>query len=1253
MHSPSGYRLEKSLKTTTRCETLLATREPDGHEVVLKVHLRETSSDLEGRAARELEALRAMPAGCAVRALELDRSGPHPVLVLEHFAGVAVERRLDPPAFLDFAVRCARALAGVHHARWVHGGIQPQNALMHPSSGELRLVGFTRAMPLGAPLEVQEQAALDTMRYYMAPEMSGRTDRGVDARSDLYALGATFYELLTGLTPFDSLDALELIHAHVARRPRSPLELRPDLPATLARIMLRLLEKEPEDRYQTADALAVDLESCREQLERTHRIDDAFPLGTSDAPYRPLFRRAVYGRDPELQTLLGAYRRAQQGQRELVLVAGAPGIGKSALMPELHRPLALDGGYLVQGKFDLYRRHLPYSGFVTVLQSLVDQIRSESDTRVKQWCDALLGGLGNLAAVMIGFIPDLALILGESAPPDPLGPRETQQRLALAVQRFMSAVAARARPLVLFLDDLQWADAGSLMLLEELLRASHDWPLLLVCAYRDGEVERTHAFARLLERVRAFEIPVHSLALAPISLAATTQMLTDALGRSGPEIAQLAEFVGRKSGHNPLLTQHCVHHLQRLEVIRFQRGLGWIWNDAEIAAANVPDDPLGMMMAKLERLSRAPRDVLALASCVGDRFDVAPLLELGHLDRGALEAALYLLSDDGLIAPAREGFRFVHDRVREAAQALLSAEERRSLHHRAGMLLLDQVEPALLEERCFEIADHLNRAHERLSIAERPRALAVNVSAGRRALAAGAAATAHTYFDAARALFRADDWNVNAAQAFTLHLESAEAAAQIGSVDLALGLLDSLEPRARGKLELAQVLAKRIYIVSQRSLDDGLELMLASLKRFGVHWPGRPSRLRLLFEVWRTDWILRGPLDERGFALRQSEDRTWMAPLLLIGAGGGTLGRRNLLCLATAYTLRMRRRHGAVAGMDYALSGYAFAHTSVLRSTTGATRYAEAAELWTQRLPDPVHSVRSEYQLQSFVHSWTRPRRTLLECFPRFKTVARELGDTEFSLYASWRYFSYAAITGVPLADVVAAYEKSREYERQLRGQASLPGPERAYSALRTPATPEQRRADLEAVEATLTRPADFADYRTSQSLHWVIVLGYLGEHELALALAAKIVPSFDTGLYGSTVADFTLFRGLAAVARALATRGLERRGWLRVARACARDLSDWARLGPDFAHMELFLQAELARARGHAALDVYPRAIERALAQGYPHHAALIHERRAALLLDAGRADEAADATRSAIELYERWGALAKVEQLRERIER
>src|SRR5467141_494205 len=521
---------------------------------VLRAAEHPTPATLE-RLAREYGLRDELDGAWAVRPLELVRERGRIMLVLEDTCGEPLDRLLGLPmelrSFLRLAIAVAAALSQVHRRDLVHKDIKPANILVDRTTGEVKLTGFGIASRL--PRERQAAAPPESIAgtlAYMAPEQTGRMNRSIDARSDLYALGVTLYQMLTGSLPFTAADPMEWVHCHIARKPVPPSERLETVPVVVSALILKLLAKTAEERYQTAAGLERDLRRCLAAWEAQHRID-AFPLGQQDTPDRLLIPQKLYGREREIDTLLAAFDRViAKGTTELVLLSGYSGIGKSSVVNELHKALVPPRGLFASGKFDQYKRDIPYATLGQAFQSLVRSLLSQSEAELGRWRDSLSDALGPNGQLIVNLVPELELVIGKQPPVADLPPQDAQNRFQMVFRRFLGVFARKEHPLALFLDDLQWLDTATLDLLEHLVEHPEVRHLMLIGAYRNNEVSPAHPLARMLARLREAGGRVREILLASLMPDDVERLLADALHTERGRVQPLAGLVFEKTAGN-------------------------------------------------------------------------------------------------------------------------------------------------------------------------------------------------------------------------------------------------------------------------------------------------------------------------------------------------------------------------------------------------------------------------------------------------------------------------------------------------------------------------------------------------------------------------------------------------------------------------------------------------------------------------------------------------------------------------------
>src|SRR5271169_458807 len=713
----------------------------------------------------------------AVRPLELLREHGRTMLVLDDPGGEPLGRLLGAPMelerFLRLALGIATALGKAHQRGLVHKNIKPANIFANTASGNVRLTGFGIASRL--PRERQTLAPPETIAgtlAYMAPEQTGRMNRSIDSRSDLYSLGVTFYQMLPGALPFAASGPMEWVHCHVARQPLAPSKRLETIPAPVSQIVMKLLAKAAEERYQTTVGLERDLQRCLPEWEARGRIED-FPLGEGDIPDRLLIPETLYGREREVDALLTAFGRVVGGGApELVLVSGYSGIGKSSVVHELHKVLLPPRGLFASGKFDQYKSDIPYATLALAFQSLIRSLLAKSEAELASWRDALDEALGPNGKLMVDLVPELRLIIGEPQSAPEFAPQDAQRRFQLVLRRFISVFTRPEHPLALFLDDLQWLDAATLDLIEDLLTQPDIGPLLLIGAYRDNEVDATHPLPRKLEAVRKAGATVTEIALVSLAREHVGQLIADAL-RCGPAKAvPLAQLVREKTAGNPFFVIQFLYTLAEEGLLRFDHDAArWCWDLDRIHTKGYTDKVVDLLVGKLSRLPVATQRALQQLACLGNTAENAMLaIVLGTMEE-QIHAALWPAVRQELVERLEGSYRFVHNRVQEAAYSLIPEALRAETHLRIGRELVAQTPPENQEEAIFEIVNQFNHGATLLSEqGEREQLAEFNLIAGRRAKASSAHASALTYFNAGGALLVRDSWESRRDLTFALEL---------------------------------------------------------------------------------------------------------------------------------------------------------------------------------------------------------------------------------------------------------------------------------------------------------------------------------------------------------------------------------------------------------------------------------------------------------------------------------------------------
>jgi serine/threonine protein kinase len=792
-----------------------------------------------------------LDAAWAAKPLALTRYEGQTVLILKDPGGEPLDRvlereqgrPLDLTRVLQIAAGLAAAVGQAHRRGLIHKDIKPANVLVE-DDGNVWLTGFGIASQLLHERQAPEPPEIiaGTLAY-MAPEQTGRMNRSIDARSDLYSLGVTLYQMLTGHLPFDAADPLEWVHCHIARQPTPPGDYAA-VPEPLSAIAMKLLAKSAEERYQTAAGLEADLQHCLAEWKTKGRIDP-FVFSAHDVTDRLLIPEKLYGRESEVNQLLGAFDRVvAQGTLELVLVSGYSGIGKSSVVNELHKVLVPPRGLFAAGKFDQYKRDIPYSTLAQAFQTLIRQILVKSEAEVELWRCALAEAVGPNGQLIINLIPWVEFLIGKQPPVAELPPRDAQNRFQLVFRRFLGAFARPEHPLALFLDDLQWMDAASLEFLEYLVTHSEVRHLLLVGAYRDNEVSPSHPLLRTLEAIRGAGARVQEIVLAPLGLNDVGQLVADALHCELERARPLAQLVQEKTGGNPFFAIQFFTSLADEGLLAFDPATrDWQWVMNHIRAKSYSDNVVDLMTGKLKRLSAATQQALKDLACLGNVAEVATLAMARRETEEAMHAALSEAVRSGLIFPGETSYKFLHDRIQEAAYSLIPKEQRANIHLALGRVLLANLTVDQLAAQLFDVANQFNRGAALLvDRDEKARVATIHLSVGRKAKASAAYASAREYFSAGMALLDERDWDSQYELTFSLWLECAECELLSGNFEKAEQLIGELLQRGVSNVDQATAcrLKVRLHIV-KGEYQQAVATALACLRLFGVDLPAHPT----------------------------------------------------------------------------------------------------------------------------------------------------------------------------------------------------------------------------------------------------------------------------------------------------------------------------------------------------------------------------------------------------------------------------
>ncbi|MBD1828398.1 AAA family ATPase [Microcoleus sp. FACHB-61] len=1270
-------------------------REKDRKAVILKVLKQDypTPSELT-RYKQEYEITRNLDIDGVVKAYALKPYQRTLVIILEDFGASSLKQLMNGsvgthgiaplPEFLNIAIRTAEILGIIHAANVIHKDINPANIVFNPETGIIKIIDFGISTQLTSENPtLKNPNVLEGTLVYISPEQTGRMNRSLDYRTDFYSLGVTFYELLTGELPFESTDALELVHCHIAKQPIPPHLLGggegergrggEPCPKAVSDIVMKLMAKMAEERYQSAWGLKADLEECLFQLQANGTIAD-FPLGSKDISDKFQIPQKLYGREAEVETLLSAFERvadSPQSKIEMMLVAGYSGIGKSSLVAEIHKPNTRLRGYFTEGKFDQFQRSVPYSAIASAFQGLVRQLLTESSSQLEQWRQKLLAALGTSGQVIIDVIPEVELIVGKQPPVSQLGPTESQNRFNLVFSKFIRALCAKEHPLVIFLDDLQWADSATLKLIELMMTDASMQYLFLIGAYRDNEVSPAHPLMMMLDGLRNQGATVNSITLAPLALEHINQLIADTLHSNTNQSQPLANLIMSKTGGNPFFVNQFLKtlHAENLITFDFERHR-WQWDISNIEAQGITDNVVELMIGKLKKLPPMTQQILRLASCVGASFDLNTLAIICEKSPREVFPDLVTAVKSGLILPNSEldaelliqDYKFLHDRVQQAAYALIDDDRKKAVHLQIGQLLLRNVSSQELPEKIFEIVDHLNVGRELITDEYQLVELArLNLEAGRRAKASTAyAAALAQYFTPGVEILPGDIWQEHYDLTFNLYRERSECEYLCGHFENAEELVDLILSRANCNLERAEIQNIRIaaYERSNKYLK-GINTASETLKTLGLTLPTTKSEILAEFELELG--VYRAKLEKIKIAelidapeMIKPEIILCMKLLMNISAPAYFVDQ-DLLALISLKMVNLSLEYGK---SEVSAHGYVFwGFIAGARLSDYKTGY-EFGQL-AIHLSEQYNNVNLVSKVCDLFGGHISPWRChLKKGFPIFRNgylAGVETGDA-YGAYNSYHLILQRILIGDDFSSILEESSKHLEFFKQTKNHVFV-GIQQLFQhfILNLQGLTQSKFSfnDEEFDEFQCLQIWQEIDFMTAIATYNILKLQILflyGDYENALKEIKKSeeVVVFVSGL--PIQAEHYLYYSLILAALYPIASRSQQKEYGEIIRNNQQKMKIWADNCPEnFLHKYLLVEAEIARISGKEieAIDLYDRAISSAHEHGYIQNEALGNELVAKFWIGKGKEEIAQLYMKKAHYGYQGWGAQRKVEDL------
>ena len=1291
-----AYTPTTKLRDLSQATLYRGRRNADQAAVLLRIPTDDYPSAAQiARLRHEYSILQSLTGTGAVKPLGVERIGDSMALVLEDVGGSSLDlgagaQPMDLRSFLEVAISMARVVEAIHRRQVIHKDIKPHNFLRSGGKpGDVTLIDFAVATRLSLEdLRATNVSRLEGTLAYMSPEQTGRMNRVLDRRTDLYSLGATFYELLTGTLPFRASDPLELVHSHIARAPIAPDALVSGIPSVVSAIVMKLLAKNAEDRYQDAGGLKADLERCLARLGPGGDVGP-FLLGSHDFSGELRIPQKLYGREVESAALLATFERARSGAAELLLISGYSGIGKSALVNEIQRQIVQNGRFIA-GKFDQLGRRVPYLPITRACGQLLRSILGESAESLAHWRQKILNAVGPNAQVLIDLVPELQFVIGPQPKVQALGSSETQRRFEQAFQSFLQVFTTAEHPLAFFLDDLQWADPASLRLINLLLTSPRRGHLLVIGAFRENEVDPVHPLMLALAELAKAGVTAHEIKLAPLGLPDVCQLLADTLGldRADPDVPSLAELVLGKTHGNPFFLNQFVTHLHKQGLLAWDVAeRRWAWDLGRIEGAKATDNVIDFMIAKLRRLAPASQRALSLAACIGDQFDRRTLAVTSEQPPAEVAVALWEALREGLVIPldANQGYlhgngeaftggdgedmnpayRFLHDRVQQAAYALIDDADKQAVHLRIGRLMMAAAGGG--DERLFDVVNHMNIGAALIADAgERRRLAHMNLAAGRKARDAIAYGMAAKFLGTVEELLGDGAWETDYDLAYKACLARAECEFAANNVADAFRLLETVVRRARTTLDAVAALKLRTLILSHTDrMEEAILSGLETAARLGLEFPPPSGELgpAIGAELGAVGAALGGRSVESLLDLPVATDPEAVELLdVLYGIiPAASQSNTPLFVLTVGKAVNVALRHG-----NSRVSSYFYLCYSMVLASGGdldtAYRVAEVGMRLNQRMDYQAVDCANHFVFGAFVSFWRKPLRESLDLFAAGLRRGLDSGDYLHAAYCITFLGLYRLYIGDDLDEVTAELASKAETLERTGNVVNRRAVTMVAQLVASFQGKTVRRGSLESEGFDLgefERTVVDSGNRFLISTYFLfsgIARYFAGDHAGALGDLEKASPSVPPELTTPEIAFHTaLARAgrLRLAAEDSAGGGLSEGERASLLEALGRDeamLRGWAMSSPDtFGHWHALIEAELTGigGDGRRTIALYDRAASLAQENRAILHQGLANELCAKFAARQGWPKVAILYRREARAAYQRCGATAKVQEL------
>ncbi len=1164
---------------------------------------------------------------------------------------------------LKLSANLAEALGKIHQNNIIYKALSPENILVDEEIKKVKIADSEMSSELLiGQREAPESDIPKGDLTYISPEQTGRMNRDIDYRTDYYSLGIVLYELFTQQIPFESIDPLEVIHGHLAKKPIPPQQINKEIPEMVGEIILKCLEKNPEDRYQNAYGLKADLENCFEQIVKTKKIKK-FELGKKDAPLAFSVSEKVYGREEEIKELKEAYQRVRTGKTGLALVTGYAGIGKSVLVREFQKEIIGKDNYFLTGKFDQYKRNVYYHAFIETFKDLVNQILAENEKQITEWKEKILKALGENSQLMIDVIPELELIIGKQPPVIELTSTEAQNRFHLVIQKFTQVFATEERQLIFFFDDLQWADLESLKLFELLTTNINSKYLLFVGAYRDNEVDETHPVSLMLKNIQKENVEINTIKVEPLVFEDINQLIADSIKGDLESVKPLTEVAIKKTNGNPFFLIQFLNILYQEGLFEFnEETYVWEWDIEKIKEKDIADNVVDLMTKKFKDFSLETQEVLKLASCIGNKFKLETLAIIYQKNKEETFNDLSQAIKESLIRRSGDDYIFAHDRVQQVAYSLIPKERKQEIHFNIGELLLKNTKEEDLSENIFEVIDQFNFNVDQIKDQKmRDRLANLNLLAGKKAKASVAHDAALGYFKMGIKLLSKDSWEKQYKLSLDLYIEAAEGSfltSKFKEVDKFCAIASKNAKELLAKAKISEIKGRSYY--AQNKMVESFKETLEALNFLGCKFPKKATTVHALISVLKIKWALLGKSNKKIEQIKDMTDPKSLIIMSLLKFSSHSVYRAspNYFPIVISKAIILSLKRGIAPSTGFFFSAYSVVLISTLGDINGGYKYGQLATALSDRSVAKKMKYRTSVIVHGFINHWKKHLKESVDNLLVSYQKQLEFGDNEFAASSLVMYCSYFGFSGKSLNEINKEFETYGRALWQLKQMVDFQDNsihhQFSYNFVEYEESPDKLNGKY-FNEDKMIPVFEKSENRSELAMIYAdktIVASIFNQHLEAIKSGDKFEEYSDAALGLFHVVQHYFYDSLSRLAIISEVSKKDRKIYLKKILKAKKKLKKWSKYAPmNHLHKLKLIEAELARVNGQDRLakDYYEEAIRLAKKNDYIREEALANEVAGKFYLS--RSDnKSKDYIKEAYQKYLQWGAKAKAKQLEEK---